>query len=170
MTIKTLILTALLIALASCQQTARVSEEQREAQSGATRENSDPESVTPPLKPVRIGEGGPRFDACQSIGQTNAPDGGMLDVRPSPFDDAKSVGQIPSGRLVYICTRSIDQQWLGIVYDDTPAPVAAADIASPPKRGPGDCGVSSPVRSKQNYSGPCKSGWVESTYVVLVAG
>lgn len=128
---------------------------------------------SPGERPVRIGEGGPRFDACQATGKISGLRSGNLDVLIAPFDSAKAKDSLSAGQMVYICTRSIDQQWFGIVYAEA-SPVAAAgegnELAAPPAMNLGDCGVSSPVRSKRNYDGPCKSGWVESNFVTLVAG
>lgn len=33
-----------------------------------------------------------------------------------------------------------------------------------------DCGVSSPIEKIKNYDGPCKSGWVKTEYLLLIAG
>ena len=110
---------------------------------------------------MRIGEGAPRFDACQSVGEVGRHVSGSLPVLSAPFDAAEKIDSLSADQTVYICTRSIDQQWFGIVYDKSSDPEASTPV---------DCGVSSPVRAKRNYDGPCKSGWVESTYVVLVAG
>lgn len=120
----------------------------------------------PSAKPVRIGEGGPRFAACQSVGEVGSHVSGSLPVLSAPFDAGAKKDSLAPGQRVYICTRSIDQQWFGIVYDKR-ANDQDGEAAS---RSPGDCGVSTPVRAKRNYDGPCQSGWVESIYVVLVAG
>jgi len=120
----------------------------------------------PSAKPVRIGEGGPRFDACQSVGEVGSHISGALPVLSAPFDAAAKKDSLAPGQRVYICTRSIDQQWFGIVYDKP----ANGEEGATAARSPGDCGVSTPVRAKRNYDGPCQSGWVESIYVVLVAG
>ena len=103
--------------------------------------------------PVRIGEGGPAFVACQASG---TPRGGGLPVRAAPFDGAATGDRLPPGARFFVCTRSIDQRWLGIVFapDGTLSPA---------------CGVSEPVPARRNYSGPCKSGWVESAAVRLTA-
>ena len=114
--------------------------------------------------------GGPRFDACQAVGRIQGLQGRELDVRIAPFDAAKKKGSIRQGQQVWICTRSHDQQWHGIVYDDGDRETAENDAGRIGNLGPGECGVSSPVRSKRNYDGPCKSGWVESNFVKLVAG
>jgi len=169
--IRTLLAASLIcVATTACSESTKVSEDLPE--SSAYLENptgrTDRVEADPSAKPVRIGEGGPRFDACQSVGQVGGHVTGALPVLSAPFDAAAKKDSLTPGQMVYICTRSIDQQWFGIVYDKAPDPVAGDDTAS--VRGPGDCGVSSPVRAKRNYDGPCQSGWVESIYVVLVAG
>lgn len=161
--------TAALICFAAsaCSETTQVSDDLQESQTDIANPTGRTERVgsNPGERPIRIGEGGPRFDACQAVGRVAGLRSNQLDVHIAPFDSAKSKDGLSEGQLVYICTRSIDQQWFGIVYDNATAS-AEGDDAAPLT----DCGVSSPVRSKRNYDGPCKSGWVESTFVKLVAG
>lgn len=162
--IRTLLAASLLcLATTACSESTEVSDDLPESSSYLENPTGRTERVVtgPSAKPVRIGEGGPRFDACQSVGEVGRHISGSLPVLSAPFDAGEKIDSLSAGQMVHICTRSIDQQWFGIVYDTTPDP---AD------RGAVDCGVSSPVRAKRNYEGPCKSGWVESTYVVLVAG
>jgi hypothetical protein len=83
-----------------------------------------------------------------------------LSVRSAPFAEAKALAQLAEGARVHVCTRSIDQKWLGVVI---PPPVTEGAA-------PTDCGVREPVDRKQAYAGPCTSGWVSSAYVRLVAG
>ncbi len=156
----------LCLATTACSESTQVSDDLAESSSYADNPTGRTERVEtgPTAKPVRIGEGGPRFDACQSVGEVGRHVSGSLPVLSAPFDAAEKKDSLAPGQRVYICTRSIDQQWFGIVYDKASA--AAEGAAA----GPGDCGVSSPVRAKRNYDGPCASGWVESIYVVLVAG
>ena len=166
-------------AVSACTEATRVEDDPLASQ--ATSDNptgrTERPAIDPAEKPIRIGLGGPRFDACQAVGRVQGLRGRQLDVRVAPFDSARARATIAQDQQVWICTRSHDQQWLGIVYDDG-APAADEGsqegeeeaAASAPAKGPGDCGVSSPVRSKRNYDGPCKSGWVESNYVRLVAG
>lgn len=166
--IRTLIPAALIcLAASACSETTKVSDDLQESQADVTNPTGRSERVgsNPGERPVRIGEGGPRFDACQAVGRIAGLRSNQLDVRIAPFDSAKSKDSLSEGNLVYICTRSIDQQWFGIVYDNG-GQLADNEDAAPRA----DCGVSSPVRSKRNYDGPCKSGWVESTFVKLVAG
>ncbi len=145
-----------LLALSSaCSERSYDEEEPSVDSPGAIDGPARRETGRPPPQPVRIGEGGPRFDACQAVGRVQGR--ATLDVLAAPFDDAEPTDQIGEGQRVWICTRSIDQQWFGVVYDRT-------------EEGPGDCGVAAPVRSKRNYDGPCRSGWIESTFVKLIAG
>ena len=108
--------------------------------------------------PVRIGELGPNFDACGAVGTTrNLAAGASLPVNAAPFESAEQVGQVAAGTRFFVCSRSHDQRWLGIVYDP------GGELAA-------TCGVSSPVTSRRNYEGPCRSGWVSSVFVKLIAG
>lgn len=115
----------------------------------------------PPVKQVaavRVGEMGPNFDACSGAGTTRHVDPGKsLVVRAAPFDDAEETGGIAAGQRFFICTRSHNQKWLGVVYDDSGTLN-------------GRCGVSSPSTARRDYDGPCRSGWVASPFVRLVAG
>ncbi|WP_417595728.1 hypothetical protein [Parasphingorhabdus sp.] len=159
------LLTAFLLCLAAtaCSESTKVSDDLAESSDYSENPTGRTERTEtgPTAKPVRIGEGGPRFDACQSVGEVGRHVSGSLPVLSAPFDAAEKIDSLSPGQIVHICTRSIDQQWFGIVYDKPSDPANSTPV---------DCGVSSPVRAKRNYDGPCKSGWVESTYVVLVAG
>lgn len=153
--------------VSACSETTQVSDDLQESQTDIVNPTGRTERVgsNPGERLVRIGEGGPRFDACQAAGRVTGLRGSELDVRIAPFDSAKSKDSLSQGQFVYVCTRSHDQQWLGIVYDTSAVPADGEGVTQRT-----DCGVSTPVRSKQNYAGPCKSGWVESTFVKLVAG
>ena len=108
------------VAVSACTEATRVEDDPLASQ--ATSDNptgrTERPAIDPAEKPIRIGLGGPRFDACQAVGRVQGLRGRQLDVRISHFDSAKSKGQISEGQQVWICTRSHDQQWLGIVYDD----------------------------------------------------
>ena len=158
-------------AASACSETTQVSDDLQESQTDTANPTGRTERVgaNPGERPVRIGEGGPRFDACQAMGRVTGLREAELDVLIAPFDAAERKDSLSAGQLVHICTRSHDQQWLGIVYDDTAA-AAEPNADGTATGGSQDCRVSSPVRSKRNYDGPCKSGWVESTFVRLVAG
>lgn len=157
-----LILASLLL-LAGCSKGSDVMEElPNSSLAGAPRENMSESRMDAPLaRPVTIGEDGPRLDACGSMGQVNRVGIHGLVLRAAPFSDAKDMGRLGDGQRAYVCTRSIDQKWLGVVVVP-PAP----DVGATPL----DCGLSDPVDRKQPYDGPCQSGWVLSAYVRLVAG
>jgi hypothetical protein len=108
--------------------------------------------------PVRIGELGPNFAACNARGATRERAGAdHVPVRPAPFDSAEEIDRLPAGAEFFICSRSHDQRWFGIVYDS--GGVAAER-----------CGVSAPVGRRSNYEGPCAAGWVPSNLVRLISG
>ena len=171
--IRTLFAASLLcLATTACSESTKVSDDLAESSANLENPTGRAERVDsgPTAKPVRIGEGGPRFDACQSVGEVGGHVKGTLPVLSAPFDAAEKRDSLAVGQRVYVCTRSHDQQWFGIVYDDGAGSPDESGDGAPANTGAGDCGVSSPVRAKRNYDGPCKSGWVESLYVVLVAG
>ena len=120
-------------------------------------ERIEPTPVDTEAVPVRIGELGPSFAACNAAGTTRNLGEGGLDVRAAPFDTAAQRGEIAAGGRFFVCARSHDQRWMGVVFHDS----GALD--------PG-CGVSAPVTARRAYDGPCRSGWVSSAFVKLVAG
>lgn len=108
--------------------------------------------------PVRIGELGPNFAACNTFGRTrNLAAGEMLPVRAAPYETAQEIDRFPPPADFFICSRSHDQRWFGIVYAD-------GGNASPA------CAVTAPVGSRRDYDGPCRSGWVPSALVRLTSG
>ncbi|HLL30847.1 MAG TPA: hypothetical protein VK403_07615 [Allosphingosinicella sp.] len=114
--------------------------------------------VTPGSRPVRIGELGANFRACSAAGTTrNLKAGEALPVRSAPFENADPSGSVASRASFFICTRSHDQKWFGIVYDED------GTLAE-------RCGVSEPVTRRLDYEGPCRSGWVQSAFVKVIAG
>jgi hypothetical protein len=107
---------------------------------------------------VRVGEMGPSFAACSGAGTTrHIAAGKTLAVQEAPLDNAGETGAIPAGQRFFVCTRSHNQKWLGVVYDES------GTLAE-------RCGVSAPATNRRDYDGPCKSGWVASPFVRLVAG
>lgn len=105
--------------------------------------------LSPGTRPVRIGEQGPSFAACGIGGEVIAP---TIPVRAAPFEEAAVIDAIEKGRTLFVCTRSIDQRWLGVVV-----PPAAA-----PQEG---CGVTTPVAGRRPYEGACLSGWVPAAAI-----
>jgi hypothetical protein len=121
------------------------------------RREAAPAPVTPAV-PVKVGELGPNFDACAAIGTTrNLEAGGRLPVRSAPFDNAQETGAVAAGARFFVCTRSHDQKWFGIVFDESGALSPA-------------CGVAAPLTARRAYEGPCRSGWVATPFVKLIAG
>jgi hypothetical protein len=124
---------------------------------GADNEDA-PDVVTPEPVAVRVGELGPNFAACGAAGTTRHLEAGeALPVRSAPFDNAGQTGAVHAGGQFYVCTRSLDQKWFGIVYDQ------AGSLGE-------RCGVADPVARRQDYAGPCASGWVTSALVKMIAG
>jgi len=114
--------------------------------------------VTPGALPVRVGELGANFRACGAAGTTrNLKSGEILPVRLAPYDNAGEKGGVAAGGRFFVCSRSLDQKWFGIVYEEDGALAER-------------CGVSEPVTPRRDYEGPCRSGWVQSAFVKLIAG
>lgn len=108
--------------------------------------------------PVRVGELGPGFAACNARGATrDRVTGESVPVRAAPFESAEQIDSLPRGGQFFICSRTHDQRWFGIVYDEGGQ---AAER----------CGVAQPVASRRPYSGPCAAGWVASPTVRLISG
>jgi hypothetical protein len=143
----------LCLGLAACGEPATVAD-----RAAGTEAAPEAAVVTPGSRPVRIGELGANFRACSAAGTTrNLKAGEALPVRSAPFDNAQETGSVAGGARFFICTRSHDQKWFGIVFDEGGA------LA-------GRCGVSEPVTRRRDYEGPCRSGWVQSAFVKAIAG
>ncbi len=146
---------ALALVLAGCGEAVKDDHFAADVNSGSHAAASP---VVPGAVAIRIGELGPSFDACGGAATTRHLDAGEhLPVRAAPFDVSAETGRIAAGTRFFICSRSHDQRWLGIVYDPTGALSEA-------------CGVSRPVTSRRAYEGPCRSGWVASAFVKQIAG
>lgn len=116
-------------------------------------------TLSPGKLAVRIGDGGAGFAACGTSARViNLSPAGQayLPVRAAPFAEADEVARLDNGARLYACTRSMDQQWQGVVIPPADAP-------------DDDCGVSAPVAQERDYAGPCVSGWVASDFVRLGA-
>ncbi len=152
-------LLALPLLLAGCGgERVPASEEHGSSTPPLVRAEADDPLRGAAVTPVRIGEAGPNFAACNARGATRERAGAdHVPVRPAPFDSAEEIDRLPEGGEFFICARSHDQRWFGIVYDS--GGVAAAR-----------CGVSAPVARRRNYEGPCAAGWVPSNLVRLVSG
>ncbi|HWT12428.1 MAG TPA: hypothetical protein VN231_06720 [Allosphingosinicella sp.] len=110
------------------------------------------------VSPVRIGEFGPSFAACTARGTTrNRVGSEPVPVRAAPFEQAQQIDSLEQDAQFFICSRSHDQRWFGIVYDEG-------------GRAGERCGVSSPVPSRRSYRGPCAAGWVPSGRIRQISG
>lgn len=122
------------------------------------REAGDPSLLNQLEQPVRVGELGASFDACTARGATR--DRGPADpvpVRAAPYDRAGEIDRLAAGAEFFICSRSQDQRWFGIVYDEG-------------GRASARCGVDGPIAARRDYLGPCAAGWVPSARVRLISG
>ncbi len=102
--------------------------------------------------PIIIG-GDADYDACGGTGEVNGlnPRGdNFLSVRSGPGSRYNEVDRIKPGQNVFLCDEA--GNWFGIVY------------------GKYDCGVMSPVATRQPYKGDCKSGWVSKKFVAITSG
>ncbi|WP_413292820.1 hypothetical protein ACLSU7_15525 [Bdellovibrio sp. HCB185ZH] len=71
------------------------------------------------------------------------------------FKDGKmNFDKVDVNTYVSSCVASEDKRFIGIVYG---------------KKGQ-DCGVGSPIPKRQEYKGPCKSGWIKAEFFELLAG
>jgi hypothetical protein len=72
---------------------------------------------------------------------------GTLAVRAGPGGGFERLDRLQNGARVFLCDRSGDAGWAGIVYGD------------------GDCGLAAPITPPRAYAGACRSGWVRSSYL-----
>jgi hypothetical protein len=106
--------------------------------------------------PVMAG-GEEELDACGSAGRIvglNPRGDGFLSVRSGPGGKPyREIDRLHNGNAVIVC----DEQgsWLAVVYG---------------RSGNDACGVGTPWPVRKPYAGPCRSGWVHSRYVRMVAG
>ena len=147
------------LALAACGEPAVVNES---AEGSTTppyvRPENDSSLLADMVQPVRIGELGSNFAACNARGATRDRAGlGEVPVRAAPYEQSEPIAALPPGAQFFICSRTNDQRWFGIVYDEGGEASAR-------------CGVSSPVPQRRNYQGPCAAGWVQSVAIRLVSG
>jgi len=168
-----------LLALAGCSRSNDVYEElPNSSLAGAPRADVTESRMDAPVaRPVMIGEDGPQFPACGTRGHAiimddpnSSDDESFAELRVAPFAEARSQGRLDPSTSVYVCTRSLDQKWLGVVLQ--PAVSGKTEITEIDERTgkskPWTCGVSGPVAKKRAYDGPCPSGWVSSAYIRLV--
>jgi hypothetical protein len=99
------------------------------------------------VEPIRR-VGGSDGAACPLQGTVAGLRGGStLAVRAGPGTGFARVDRLANGSRVYLCDRSGDAGWVGIVY------------------GAADCGLAAPITPPRAYAGTCQSGWVRSNYL-----
>lgn len=122
------------------------------------REQTDNSLLGQLQTPVRVGELGPSFAACNARGATRDRGGAEpITVRAAPYESAGEIDRLAPGSEFFICTRSQDEHWFGIVYDEGGHATER-------------CGVGGPIVPRRDYMGPCAAGWVSSARVRLVSG
>jgi hypothetical protein len=148
-----------LLLLAGCGEPALLNE----TGEGSTtppyvRAESSPTLLSDMVQPVRVGELGPNFAACNARGAIrDRTTDGTIEVRAAPFEQAGEIARLGEGSEFFICSRTNDQRWFGIVYDED-------------GRATDRCGLSAPIPARRNYQGPCAAGWVASASVRLISG
>ena len=108
--------------------------------------------------PIKVGGDGPDMDACGTYAEVGALSGtedGFLYVHDAPSDTTKARHRFSQGQGVAVC--QTQNGFSGVVY-----PGEGQTLS--------DCGTGSPVAAEQNYTGPCRAGWVESRYLEMIAG
>ena len=161
---KNLFATAALVALGACSQSAR-DEAPAEATASTTPAAAEaPAAATtaaydgPIPMPIRVGGNGPDMDACGTyaeVANLNLAGDNYASVRDAPSTETKERDRLGEKRGVQVC--ATEDGWSGIVYRDE------GDEAT-------DCGTGTPIATEQNYTGPCRQGWVDSRYLEMVAG
>jgi len=104
---------------------------------------------------VQVGGNGD-LDACLSLAIPRVPTSAgarLIDVRQGPGETYTITDHLGARGKIFVCTE--DGPWSGVVYPET-------DIS--------ECGVSSPIEKRQPYNGPCKSGWIRSADIEVIAG
>jgi hypothetical protein len=117
-------------------------------------------ALSHPSQPVIIGLGGPNLDACGSNARVvglNPHGDNFLAVKSAPRMDAPRIDKLGPDFEVYVCQKSKDGKWAGVVYEPDGQPSA-------------NCRVTGPADRPQPYSGRCQSGWVYSKYIDVYAG
>lgn len=98
------------------------------------------------------------LDACLTVSKVaglNSKGDNFLSLRSRPAADARELMRLRAGQAVWVCDAAAGG-WTGVLV----AP-SGDDL---------DCGVGSPIARRQPYRGRCRSGWVASRYLQVVAG
>jgi len=114
-------------------------------------------SPNPEVRSVRVGLGGLAFNMCAGtarVGGLNSRDDTVLSVREAPSQDARERDRLDPDSEVIACEGI--EGWQGIVY-----PREGQTLES--------CDPGRPISRPTDYDGPCRSGWVDSALVTLLA-
>ena len=95
------------------------------------------------------------LDACFGLAQVGGAKSGLISVRTGPGNNFREVDRVANGQFVYSCDGN--SEWTGVVY-------------MPGTGMTPECGVTSPVPERAPYSGKCKSGWIRTKWLTVVAG
>lgn len=139
------------------QRTAASPAEPVEPEPTETASDAPAEPSAPVAHAVRIGRDGPHASACDRIGRVaNLPGGSgdFLAVREAPAAAAKRIDKLTDDAPFFVCDRSGDGAWRGIVY------LGDGTLPSDDR-----CGLADSVGSVRPYSGACLTGWVSARYV-----
>ncbi len=105
---------------------------------------------------VPIVVGGTQLDACGSIAEVKGLDpagDNFLSVRSGPGATYREIDRLKTKDLIIICGgKGI---WYAAIY---------------PWSNKSDCNVGTPWPKRAPYTGPCKSGWIHSKFVEIIAG
>jgi hypothetical protein len=78
----------------------------------------------------------------------------FVSVRTAPKATGKELERLNSGEKVWVCDSSRPGQFTGVVY-------GGADFTT--------C-IPDDVKKAYSYVGPCKSGWIATKYLAIIAG
>lgn len=112
-------------------------------------------NATQGSQPVKYG-GNEDLDACSTLAVVTDLGTGadaFLAVKSAPNIKSKRTDKIFKDQAVWICDET--KEWYGVVYTQDSKQ---------------ECGVTTAVKKKDVYKGPCKSGWVSKKYVEPQAG
>ena len=112
------------------------------------------QAAAPAPVPVMVG-GNEDVDACSILAQVGGAKTGLVSVKDGPSAGHAEIDRLANAAYVYACEEKGD--WTGVVY------LKGEDMAP-------ECGVGSNQPRRAAYKGPCKSGWVRSKWLTIVAG
>jgi hypothetical protein len=104
---------------------------------------------------VPIMVGGTQLDACGSIAEVKGLDpagDNFLSVRSGPGATYREIDRLKTKDLIICGGKGI---WYAAIY---------------PWSNKSDCKVGTPWPKRAPYTGPCKSGWIHSKFVEIIAG